>query len=122
MAGVLVVDDEEQLLLLTSAWLEQQGLAVFRARDGEEALDLFRRNAGEIRFVLTDLGMPKLGGADLIRTIKELNPEAFVIGVSGLEGSEVRSIVMTAGADRYLPKPYKMGEVLAIIEEVSKTT
>lgn len=115
MAKILVVDDEEADLLGLSAMLEPEGHEVILARDADEALELFLTR--RVHLVLTDMVMPGRGGLSLISALKEVDPGAAVIAISGksrvqLEASKVY------GASKVLVKPIERAELLAAIDEV----
>jgi len=116
--GVLVVEDEKELRSLFALLLEGEQFTVFQASDGETAMDLFRAHAGEIGLVITDLGLPHIGGVDLIGKARALNPRVKIIGTSGLGGAKVRQIVMQAGADAFLPKPCSVQDVLKTVRDL----
>ena len=115
MATILIVDDEEADLLGLAALLEPEGHEVVKARDAEEALELFLSR--RIHLVLTDMVMPGRGGLSLIRSLRELDPGAAIIAISGksrvqLEASKV------FGASKVLAKPIDPGDLLAAVDEV----
>lgn len=115
MAKILVVDDEEADLLGLAAMLEPEGHEVLLARDADEALELFLGQ--RIHLVLTDMVMPGRGGLSLISALKEVDPGASIIAISGksrvqLEASKV------FGAGTVLAKPIDRDVLLAAIEKV----
>ena len=77
---ILLVDDEEGIRKVLGISLADSGYEVLSAADGAEALDIFRREYPGI--VLTDIKMPGMDGFELLRRIKEKNPEAEVIMIS----------------------------------------
>jgi len=80
---LLVVEDTESLREMFCDVLQQEGYAVLSAGNGEEALALARERKGPIHLLLTDVVMPKLGGADLARELSRLRPELRVLFMSG---------------------------------------
>ncbi len=116
--GVLVVEDEEQLLKLVSTFLESEEFRVFRARDGIEGLQEFRGHQQEIDVLLTDLGLPQLGGADLITAVRYQKPSVKIIGVSGLSGMDVSRIALRSGADMFVSKPFHIDDIFGAIRSV----
>jgi len=81
--SVLVVDDEKEIRSLISLMLENEGLRVYQASHGEEALELYRRLNGQIDLLITDMVMPRMGGKELISCVRELDPDLPVIAISG---------------------------------------
>jgi len=81
---VLVFDDEEALLMMTSLALESFGYRVLLAADGAEAIALFSEHRADIAVVVTDMNMPVTDGFSVIRKIREITPDVRVIAASGL--------------------------------------
>lgn len=104
--GVLLVEDEQELRSLFALLLEMEGFTVFQAHDGRQGLDVLREHAKEIGLLVTDLNLPRLAGVDLINQARALNPGVKIVGTSGMSGAAVRDLVMKAGADEFLPKPF----------------
>lgn len=82
-ATVLVVEDETVLRRLISFSLEKRNLRVLAARDGWEALEIFRQHAARIRLVVTDLIMPHMDGLELKKQILASRPNMKFLFISG---------------------------------------
>lgn len=80
---VLVVDDEESVRLLLSTLLERDSYQVLLAHDGQHALEVSRKHAGEIDALVTDYRMPRLDGLQLARTLTAERPGIRVMIMSG---------------------------------------
>ena len=80
---ILVVDDEESVRLLLSTLLERDSYTVLLARDGQHALEVARKHAGEIAVVITDYKMPRLDGLQLARILTSERPGIRVMIMSG---------------------------------------
>ena len=80
---ILLVDDEKGILLAGRRLLEHCGYRVLTASDGNQAIALFARRAREIDLVITDIVMPLLDGAAMVRRILKLDPKARIIVTSG---------------------------------------
>ncbi len=87
------------------AVLSQDGYEVLEASNGEEALDMWLRHGPGIRVVLTDVVMPRMGGPELARRIKEKTPETAVIFMSGYADQPVFEQAAESVC-RFLPKPF----------------
>ena len=83
MRTVLFADDMEEVRAVSCAALQQHGYTVLAARDGFEALSLAREHRAPIDLLITDVKMPRLGGRDLCRALKDCHPEARVLFISG---------------------------------------
>ncbi|MCC6397506.1 MAG: response regulator [Bacteroidetes bacterium] len=105
--SVLIVEDEQELRGLFALLLELEGFTVYQANDGKQGLEVLKAHAGDIGLLITDLNLPKLAGVDLIGHARTLNPAVKIVGTSGMSGSAVRDMVLKAGADEFLPKPFQ---------------
>ncbi len=102
---ILLVDDELAQLMLLRMLLEQQEYTVVTATNGEEALELFRRNPN-IRLVVTDIDMPVMDGYELIRNIrKEQSRYTYTIVLTSNEDKSSVVKALNYGADDFLTKP-----------------
>lgn len=114
---VLLVEDEEMLLDLLQTLLEEHGYHVLTARDGQEAVDLYRRFNSKISIVLSDMGLPKLGGWEAFRQMKAMNPNVRCILASGYFDPELRTQMVNEGALDFVQKPYIPALILQHIGE-----
>lgn len=108
---ILLVDDEAMILSSIQRVLQHQGHRVKAARDGKEALDLFRRHPDEFKLVITDLTMPQMTGVDLARKLMNIRPDVPIILCTGygdiINEDEIKSI----GIKELLQKPSTAGEL-----------
>lgn len=110
---VLISEDEVDINNLLSLILEGEHFNVFQAFDGVAALEMFSAHRDEIDLVVTDLGLPKMGGVELIEQIRKLKPSVKIIGASGFGRNNVREEVMQAGGDEFMPKPYVTSDLVS---------
>ena len=104
---VLLADDEEDVRGVVHAMLETLGYEVIEARDGLEAVEIFRRRAAEIDLVILDLVMPRLTGEAALGQMRRIVPTVPAILVSGYdESGRIREIV-AAGFGGFLQKPFR---------------
>lgn len=114
MANVLIVDDEEADRVIQKTILEDAGHRVFFAQDGEAALKVYASSPVDV--VITDLKMPRLNGLRLIEQLKELDPNAMVLAVSGVSADQL-DLATEMGAARTLFKPLEPSDLVEAIEE-----
>lgn len=115
---VLVVDDEENLRLVLRTLLRRHGYEVETAASGEEALKQLDSYGPD--FVLTDVRMPKMGGLDLLATLKAKNCQATVIVMSAYGNVDQAIEAMKAGAYDYIQKPFKPDEVVLTLRKAEE--
>ncbi|GEL68716.1 MULTISPECIES: sigma-54-dependent transcriptional regulator [Myxococcus] len=119
MAKVLVIDDEANLRKVLAAMLRRDGFDVTVAENGEQGLAEFHKNGADI--VVTDLVMPKVGGMEVLGTIRTANPDVPVIIITahGTVDSAVDAI--KAGAFDYITKPFDQAELSSVVAKAAKT-
>lgn len=115
---ILVIEDEPMLLELLEILLSTNGYQVLTASDGEEALRIYHERYRDIALVLSDMGLPKLGGWEVFQRMRELNPRVRSILASGYLDQHLRSDLLAAGAKDFIQKPYVPDEILKRIREV----
>lgn len=108
---ILLVDDDERLRQRLGLALSERGYSVQTAKDYDEALRLARDNPPELAVV--DLRMPGPSGLELVRALKELDPETRVVVLTGYGSIATTIDAMRLGAVHYLQKPADADEVLA---------
>ncbi|MBK8941208.1 MAG: sigma-54-dependent Fis family transcriptional regulator [Polyangiaceae bacterium] len=118
MRRVLVVDDEENLRLVVRSFLRRDGYEVETAASGEEALRLIESFGPD--FILTDVRMPKMGGMDLLSTLKAKGSEITVILMSAYGSLDLAIEAIKAGAYDYIPKPFKPEELLLTLRKAEE--
>jgi DNA-binding response OmpR family regulator len=117
MPTVLIVDDEQHIRLLIEQALEEledDGVELLTAPDGEVAIDVVRNHAPQLVFL--DVTMPKVNGFDVCRTIKqELGlVGTYVVMLTAKGQAYDRQQGLEAGADLYLTKPFDPDELLEV--------
>ena len=108
---ILLVDDEQVVLDVSTLMIKRLGYNVLRATNGKEARQIFRDNAEGIRLVILDIKLPDELGSDTCKRLKQIKSDLKIMHTSGLGG--VRgSESLECGCDRFLLKPFKI-EVLS---------
>ncbi|MBI3195508.1 MAG: PAS domain S-box protein, partial [Ignavibacteriae bacterium] len=115
---VLLVEDELTLSELTKAFLEMYGYRVYTAKDGEEAIALYRQQSESIDIVVTDMGLPKLTGLEVLIEMKKVKPETKLIFASGFIEQELKSLMFRHGAKFFLYKPFQPVDILKVIRNI----
>lgn len=118
---LLIVDDEAHIRMLieqTLEDLEDEGVELLFAENGEQALELIQKE--EPNLVFLDVMMPKMNGMEVCQKVKkELKLSHVYIILLTAKGQEVdRKKGLEMGADKYMTKPFDPDEMLAIAEEI----
>ncbi len=100
---VLLADDEDGIRKVLGLIIADLGYEVIQARDGREALDLFRTHAP--RIVITDVRMPRMDGLDLLKAIKAESPETEVVIITGHADIELAIEGLKHDAGDFIHKP-----------------
>ncbi len=114
MITILVVDDEEPFRRLLKKELSRKGYAVEVASDGNEALRLLHDRSFDV--ILLDVVMPGVDGISLMKKLKEDSGAPAVIVLTGKATVETAVEAMKNGAYDYLTKPYKLDELVVVID------
>lgn len=115
---ILIVDDEEIIVRLLSMSLRSDGYETVTAYSGEQGLEVFKSESPDI--VVTDIKMPGMDGLELLKKIKEIDPEKEVIIVTGHGDIDSTITALQHGASDFINKPVR-DEALAIALERAKT-
>jgi len=115
---VLVCDDEEVLRALVRATLDDGAYRVIEAEDGDQSLELAREARPDL--IVLDMMMPGRSGLDVLREVRS-DPELAatpVVMLTARARVSDRDAALTAGADRYLAKPFSPLELISVVEEL----
>ena len=114
-ATVLVVDDDPSMRTLLRRMLERTGFAVVTAVNGRDGIDRFPEQPVDI--VVTDMMMPVLDGADLIRELRSKWPDVRIIAISGVEYPYLR-MALGCGAKATLRKPVEAARLVETVQRI----
>jgi CheY-like chemotaxis protein len=115
---ILIVEDEPMVRNLAGRVLRSHGYRVVEACDGEEALRALSTDAEPFRLMITDMVMPRGGGAELANRLREARPDARVIFMSGhTDDAFVHQGVLHSQAD-FLQKPFSAAALTRKVREV----
>jgi two-component system cell cycle sensor histidine kinase/response regulator CckA len=108
---VLLVDDEQAVRRVTVTALTSLGLKAIEAADGHAAIRLYQGQPDAIDLILLDLTMPGISGEETISRLREINPEARIIVMSGYSEGETMQRCAMLGISGYLPKPFELADL-----------
>lgn len=111
---VLVVDDEKFIREILAEFLGMEGYVVRTAEDGSAALAELSRAHYDL--VISDLKMPRMGGIELLEQVSRVDPKALTVIMTGFGTVETAIDAMKRGAYDYILKPFKVEEVIHIVQ------
>jgi CheY-like chemotaxis protein len=109
--GVLVADDDHLVRVLVQLGLERDGVDVWLASDGREAIHQYRTHQESIAVVLLDVHMPVLDGPATLDALRRLNPEVLVCFMSGDTGDYDPQELLQRGAAGLIAKPFHINHL-----------
>lgn len=115
---ILVAEDERIIRNLAEITLKKAGYQVITANDGQEAVDIFKENAGTIDLLLLDIMMPNKNGWEAFMEIREENQEIPVVFCSGYSDDVLMEEYLHETPAEIIQKPYRLNALLEKIEDV----
>jgi two-component system, cell cycle sensor histidine kinase and response regulator CckA len=115
---ILLVEDDPQLIQLSSSVLAHCGYKVLAAANPDEALTLCRANRGDIRLLVTDVVMPKMNGRQLAEEVTKICPHVRMLYVSGYTSNAIVHYGVLDAGLWFLPKPFSLSALVAKVREV----
>ena len=115
---VLLIEDEEPVRNIAKKMLTRLGYTVLEAKDGVEAVEIFRQHQDEICCVLSDLAMPRMDGWDTLDAMRKLSPDITVILSSGYDEAKVMAGEHPERPNAFLGKPYQLKRLSDTISRV----
>lgn len=120
---ILVIDDDENIRIIMTKFLELLNCQVDAVENGEKGLKLIskaKNNNSEYELVFTDRNMPGILGEEVVRRIKRDYPDTKVILMSGEINESIKRVVFSAGADGIIEKPFSLEEIENCINEINR--
>jgi two-component system cell cycle sensor histidine kinase/response regulator CckA len=115
---ILLVDDEETILAVTREMLNGLGYDVLVSNSGPDALRLFRANKGGIDLVVLDMIMPGIGGAEVFKDLRLINPDIKVVLSSGYSINDQISELLGEKETFFIQKPFTISDLSRVIRRV----
>jgi len=111
---ILIADDDKAIADILKDLLSESGRSVDVCYDGLAAVEGLQKNVYDL--VIVDLVMPRIGGLDVLKYAKEINPDVVVIIITGYASLETAIMAIKKGAYDYLTKPFKLEEIKIVVE------
>ena len=115
---ILLIDDEIKIIQSLKQGLEENGMEVELAYDGETGKKLAEKN--DYNVIVSDVIMPKLNGYELVKALRYKGNETPVLLLSALDAIDEKVVGLESGADDYLSKPFAFQELLARIKALDR--
>jgi PAS domain S-box-containing protein len=119
---ILLVEDEETLREMLHESLTDLGYTVHTASNGTEAVAIYSTHHASIDLVITDMGMPEMGGEELYGNLKRIHPGVKVLVASGYLDGTTKAQLLRLGIRDVLSKPFKMREIHTAIRKALDST
>lgn len=114
---ILIVDDDVDLVFPLNRALANRGFRVTQATDGNQGLAIIEFDPPAL--VILDLAMPRRGGLVTLEYLREkLDFRNPVIVITGIDGQRHRDYALALGADQFVPKPYAIDRLVALVENL----
>jgi DNA-binding NtrC family response regulator len=118
-ATIVIVDDEPDLLLLLKIILtEKTDYKVLTTSDPHQAIEWCREHHADL--LISDLRMPEIGGIELLKIVKEIDPNLALIIITAFGTVESAVEAMRHNAFDYITKPFRKEQILATVEKALK--
>jgi DNA-binding response OmpR family regulator len=117
---VLVIEDEEKMADLLKRGLEEEGMQVELAFDGESGLAAAQ--TGNHDLIILDLGLPNRSGMEVLQDLRASGSKTPVLILTAQDSTEMKVKGLDIGADDYLTKPFAFSEMLARIRALQRRT
>jgi len=115
---ILVVDDEEHVVEVVEEVLKAMDYKVLVARNGKEAVKVFKKEKGKIDLVILDMIMPGISGGETFDRLKDIDPDVKVILSSGYSIGGTAREIMGKGCKAFIQKPFSVEELSRTVREV----
>lgn len=116
--SILLVEDEVNVLSITSRMLREAGGTVYASTKPVEALAMYKEHAREIDFMITDVVMPEMNGQQLADEIRKINPKLPCLFMSGYAADYIRSQGVREEYSLLQPKPFAAEQLMAAIHKL----
>ena len=113
---ILVVEDDDSGYMLIHEVLSLYPVELYRAENGQEAIDNFKDNKVHFDLVLMDIRLPKMNGYEATLKIKEINPSIPIIAVSALAHQQGINDSLNSGCNDFIAKPYDLSKFINKIQ------
>jgi DNA-binding response OmpR family regulator len=115
---VLLVEDESSIQDILGSVLKNAGYRVKAALDGAEAIEAILASSGHLDIVVLDLNMPRLGGMEVIKVLRERWPTVPVLIITGNMNSSIQAELDELGQHNIMEKPFDLSEFGRVLRKL----
>lgn len=119
MAKILIMDDEPGLRNVVFGMLKPTGHTIFVTEDGNQAIETARKEKPDL--ALLDMRVPDMDGLEVVAALKQMDPKVQCVMLSGFGDVESAVSAIKQGAFDYISKPFKLEEVLRVVNKALST-
>jgi two-component system cell cycle sensor histidine kinase/response regulator CckA len=106
MGTILLMDDDEMILEACGRLLQRRGFDVLEARNGKEAVEVFKGFQNKIDLVVLDIQMPVMDGERTFECQRQMEPDVRILLISGYSDNGCIGTMLQGGCKRFLQKPF----------------
>jgi two-component system, OmpR family, response regulator len=118
MKKVLIIDDTKNIRLMLATCLELRGYEVFSAENGQQALDIVKKERNNIQLIFLDIRMPGMSGTEVLKYIRSMDLNCPIIVMTAFATIKNAVDCTKLGAAAYLQKPFSTDRVNALLDEI----
>ncbi len=115
---VLIVDDDQMIIDVSKSLLQKMGYNVLVAREGKEALEIYKAYQQEIDLIILDMIMPNMAGSKTFDQLKEINPNIKVLLSSGYSIDGLATEILERGCNGFIQKPFNIRSLSQKLREI----
>ncbi len=115
---ILIIDDEQMILHVGEKILQRLGYDVIIANNGNEGIDIYRKNREKVDMVILDMIMPGLSGSDTYEALKKINTDVKVLLASGYSLNGKAKAILDKGFSGFIQKPFTMEQISHKVIEI----
>jgi len=112
--NILVVDDEKSMREILEIFLKSEGYGVSIAENGEKAIEAIKNDIFDL--IITDMKMPKVGGLELLKNVKQITPDTVVVIITAFGTTDSAVEAMKLGAYDYIQKPFQLDNIRLVVK------
>ena len=115
---VMVIEDEDDIREIICEFLLILDVQYSEAANAKEACEILRNEKFDV--IITDLKLSDISGIEIIKKVREIDKNTFIVACSGFSDEEAKAEALNAGAEYYIEKPFSFKEISAVLDMAKK--